>query len=114
MTKRIIKFRAWDNRKCRWVDPVNFAFPTSGNLMIRGMGTDWYELSEFTGFLDREGREIFEGDIVENQAKQINQVIMENGCWVLDTEDRPYTLYHQSEFLKVIANVYQNPELMIM
>ena len=62
-------------------------------------------LMQYTGLTDKNGKEIYEGDIVK-WGKIIEKVEMKDGCWsmVLGTIVEEFNL-------EVIGNIYENPEL---
>lgn len=114
---RIIKFRAWDG-KSMWVQGTPdleviqsffFHVPETAVLM------------QFTGLLDKNGKEIWEGDIVSGFEGRVTGQI----AW--STEDTAFWMFGgtlekltHGEFLspeyienfEVIGNTYSNPELL--
>lgn len=125
----IPKFRAWDkiDKEMYLVDEINFnrgEFESVGNGITFLRGADKVELMQSTGLYDKNGKEIFEGDIVqfedyymESDLPYINNGIVEwsqgrfnitNRCSV-DMED-----LLDGEFLDLttIGNIYDNKELL--
>jgi len=109
---REIKFRAWD----KVGKHMYFSFPIVSHgetniFMLSSLIEAWtkgnYELMQFTGLLDKNGKEIYEGDIVTHPYHwEENHVIK----WPEDYYDiQEYAL--DSEDMKVIGNIYENPEL---
>lgn len=82
---------------------------------------------EFTGLIDKGGKEIYEGDVFAIQAKnEFGPVEMKKfavtycaheGNWALSqTPDDPeaphFVMTHRVHRLDVLGNIYQNPELL--
>ena len=130
---REIKFRAWDK---------------TSNVMIRGMQGDWYlrpdgipvlidregdeeqirdyEIMQFTGLLDKNGKEIYEGDVLASKYDKrpfeiiwkdgIGDLQQEVGFWMLNKFTNSVFMIHQGHIndrkLEIIGNIYESPELL--
>ena len=84
--------------------------------------SDRYILSQYTGLKDKNGKEIYEGDIVKYydsyQMWLLASVIYEDGCfsikhpsWDDDILLRDF-VGEEMEGIEVIGNIYENPELL--
>jgi len=77
----------------------------------------WYrdlELMQSTGLKDKNGVEIFEGDIVvikysEHGYHYYEKIVFENGTFTAGDED---WLYNIKDYCVVCGNIYENPELL--
>ncbi len=124
---REIKFRAWDKKnKIMTYSPIN-CINFDGQLLLNDgqyydiEKTD-YVLMQFTGLLDKNGKEIYEGDIVcwTFNEKQKNQIVYHEGCFGhlnltgINKEHSEFIPINKvrAEYMIVCGNIYQNPELL--
>lgn len=104
---REIKFRAWDET-IKAMD-VHLGLITSNLYYDEVMKIK--SLMQYTGLKDKTGREIYEGDIVENKYRHKIKFI--TGCFCLeDKYGSTSPLFESHKAMTVIGNIYENPELL--
>lgn len=126
-----IKFRAWDKNRKRMVIVTTLDFDGEGVLdkvfgKAKGKsvdGLEGFELMQFCGLKDKNGKEIYEGDIVqefhddEGKGHIINhEVSWSDGSWRLGNGGVDQNLLNgngrKDLSFEVIGNIYENIELL--
>lgn len=122
---RSIKFRAWDKKYRNMITDISSltCYNKGGAVtgIIDGNSYDDLEipqhviLMQFTGLIDKNGDEIYEGDLVivhQHPLKDKTAVVeWETYGWVFHTMNDEFVI-PQPAFVKVIGNIYENKELL--
>lgn len=126
----IPKFRAWDklDKKIYEVEDIswfNGEFDFIGDGITFKRNADDVELMQSTGLKDKNGKEIFEGDIITN-GKDVMSIKRHNtlGFYVeqkgevqfiadgMDLEEFEEDAKEIADSIEIIGNIYENPELL--
>lgn len=91
---------------------------TEGSLNVPFI-VENYAIMQYTGLKDKNGVEIYEGDIVNHHGFILKIVFYESGFTVQNTDSpnaMPASLSYLPAFaaveLQVIGNIYENPDLL--
>ena len=113
------KYRVWDKgaKKFHYFNLVDL---DKGRMELGGTQRG---VEDFTGLHDKNGKEIYEGDILSSEyprenCKNCHPVVWRDGSWIVDHSIndccRPWRGnlrgHHNSE--EVIGNIHQNPDLL--
>lgn len=118
---RQIKFRVWDKKERRFLTQKEMT-EIGGFYYTYGVDPDpeEYVLMQFTGLKDKNGKEIYEGDVVESKDWHTDA---DGRCVLSDANSymkkkvieyrtkEPFVGFTIPSKCEVIGNIYENPEL---
>lgn len=127
-----LKFRVWDREREYYLDETELAGITPDGKYIwyieeeeiSKLGIEGgYILEQYTGLKDKNGKEIYEGDILGGiwergfiswceKCKQLQYHIADIGCMACSGDTNWYELAEDDGKLEVVGNVHENPDLL--
>jgi len=131
---RPIKFRAWDVKRKHFIYhntkyADTFCISLDGRFGYEGIseggsGIQWWDkdrfiLQQFTGLLDKNGKEVFEGDII-SRIRGISEIVWSDDGWAVKTfagwktQENVFCYQRFCEVgeIEIIGNIYETPELL--
>ena len=119
---RPIKFRVWDKRKNKGIHTQNMLYHAQLHRFWQDfVDYSGYELMQYTGLTDKNGKEIYEGDIIIDTQKQKYKIIFDENHARYDlkvcgenklSQTSYFTQICEKKHIEVIGNIFENPELL--
>ena len=127
--KREIKFRAYSSHNHKMYPVSNIEWDIDGRIWVTADdGKNGIELideeahlMQYADLHDKNGREIYEGDIVRTGTdnigdpdQMIGQVIMREGSWLIENEkmQEAIELFSEITSREVIGNIFEDKQLL--
>ena len=120
---RVFKFRAWDKEENKMYYNAEYTYDYYGSEIPEFsfgsvLDSDDYIVMEYTGLKDRNGKEIYEGDIdkygyIVTYVADINESLGMNCGWYLQRNDFESwsPLECDSNEIEIIGNIFETPRL---
>ena len=111
---REIKFRAWDKKQENMIYE-GLSIELDGSISVHITGTSsLLILMQYTGLKDKNGKEIYEGDILKIHGSidfRGRNVSVEFCMGAFRDSYYKWNLFAKSHEFEIIGNIYENPEL---
>ena len=110
MKQREIKFRAWDRKSKQMLDESWLGDNSYYSIFLN----EDLQIMQYTGLKDKNGKEIYEADILNIDGNINVPVQFDNGAWVVKYFLIPTTLnlfsFNHLD-IEIIGNIFENLEL---
>lgn len=110
---RVLKFRAYDGMDWIYSSTIEYVEEFKQWMILDSKKDEWMycgEPGQYTGLKDKNGREVYEGDVVTDDHNyylvEFKHGMFKPICYAMLDEKGLATGY------EIIGNIYENPELL--
>lgn len=104
--QRVIKFRCWDNATKKMYYKAGIMLSENHVTHIDGV------VMQFTGLVDKEKVEIFDGDLIRDDSGNIGRVFWGDYGWLVEFEAETTDPDAIERWGRVVGNIYQSTDLL--
>ena len=119
-----LKFKAWDNKEQFMVEPFTYGCDSKSKdgytIYAESLiPSERFSFMQFTGMFDKNGKEIYDGDIINTENSGIYSEVewcRGAGAWVIVEYfvNHPYTFlstFDETD-IEIVGNIFETPELL--
>lgn len=120
-----LRFRVWDKKEKKFVDyPVYFNLTNSEIVTELWYGYEIqvkeplqdsnYIVQQSTGLFDKNGKEIYEGDIIKNNYGELGHIKWSRGGFVYHEDGANFYLFSigAGQPFEIVGNIYKHSHLL--
>lgn len=114
MNYKVMVGNVWDEENYQWVNPERVDYECEPGWKHFDENSN-IELMQNTGLKDKNGTEIYEGDIVLDKLNnEYGEVVFDEGCFLVLWQEGQNTVYQATRefYIEVVGNVYENKNLL--
>lgn len=109
---REFKFRAWHKGAKQMLQNRDQGY--QGEVFKWAHEGQPVEIMQFTGLHDKNGKDIYEGDILQDDCESLCSVVWENSSaqFLVEFEDETQEIDSPHTWAEIVGNIYENLELL--